>query len=179
MSHKYQSRGAFKIYLKISDKYQSKSAFKYWNKRNHLASICRQVVVPHHKHPTPWKDQNWNKSDISSNCSTRSDLWRFIQFLWSVMTPPPFYPPAQYIFTCGCYEWINNIYDLVQPTRKATPRYNYLLSFHKSSTFQNLTLPILPIVFHKEGMDFAGRKHKSLWGQMPRSIGAMLRLLQK
>ena len=93
--------------------------------------------------------------------------------------PAPLCPPAQYIFTCGCYEWINNIYDLVQPTRKATPRYNDLLSSHKSSTFQNLTLPILPIVFHKEGMDFARRKHKSLWGQMPRSIGAMLRLLQK
>ena len=22
---------------------------------SHLASVCRQVVVPHHKHPTPWK----------------------------------------------------------------------------------------------------------------------------
>ena len=166
------------MFLKIYDKYQSKSALKYWNKWNHLASICRQVVVPHHKHPTPWKDQNWNKSDISA-ISVLDLMWKFIQFLWSVMALPPLYPPAQYIFTCGCYEWINNIYDLVQPTRKATPRYNDCLSSHNSSTFQNLTLPSLPIVFHKEGMDFAGRKHKSLWGQMPRSIAAMLRLLQK
>ena len=162
--------------MKMCDKYQSKSALKYWNKWNHLASICRQVVVPHHKHPTPWKDQNWNKSDISA--ISGSDVKIYLVPLISY-DPAPLCPPAQYIFTCGCYEWINNIYDLVQPTRKATPKYNNPLSSLKSSTFQNLALPGLPIVFHKEGMDFAGRKHKSLWGQMPRSIAAMLRLLQK
>ena len=39
----------------IWDKYESNNGKKL---KENLASICRQVVVPHHKHPTaPWKDQ--------------------------------------------------------------------------------------------------------------------------
>ena len=55
----------------------NKNLIKYWNKWNHLASVRSQVVVPHHKHPTPWKDlieSNWyfQNDNKWKHCSIRS-----------------------------------------------------------------------------------------------------------
>ena len=110
--HSIKSDHTYTCFLKAISKLFTNSntnLMKYWNKWNHLASVRSQVVVPHHKHPTPWKDlieSNWYFQNIIDNkwkhCSTRSVEPR----------PPP--PTRHNIYSRLSYEWINNIFNLVQ-----------------------------------------------------------------
>ena len=84
------------------------------------------------------------------------EIWEYL-FISSDQLRP--LPPGQYIFTCGCCEWIKNIYNLLQRRRKATPRYNDQLSSQNANFSNFITSCFNRWFYNKDWMDFFRKKN--------------------